>query len=183
MNRTVSDQSATSGDGAGRGNGGLLLWGPAGGRRGVPRGSGAQFTTTSCVRHCAEGEWGAKRAGGGRETVEVGSAKGSGGCSPQAQCPTARQPLAAPPRPHASPRVTADATPPPLLPPPLHQTSSSPTAVWFLPPPLHPNGSNLCVAKSTQLTTSLLPDTRSSPPALPGLLFWSSGVPQRDLSP
>lgn len=71
----MSDQSATSGDGAGRGNGGLLLWGPAGGRRGVPRGSGAQFTTTSCVRHCAEGEWGAKRAGGGRETVEVGVSK------------------------------------------------------------------------------------------------------------
>ena len=74
MNRTVSDQSATSGDGAGRGNGGLLLWGPAGGRRGVPRGSGAQFTTTSCVRHCAEGEWGAERAGG-RGTVEVGVSK------------------------------------------------------------------------------------------------------------
>lgn len=71
----MSDQSATSGDGAGRGNGGLLLWGPAGGRRGVPRGSGAQFTTTSCVRHCAEGEWGAKRAGGSRETVEVGVSK------------------------------------------------------------------------------------------------------------
>lgn len=45
------------------------------GRRGVPRGSGTQFntvTTTSCVRHCAKGEWwGAEKVGGGQGDREV----------------------------------------------------------------------------------------------------------------